>query len=125
MLPTSGTHHSADFSKYIEGELAEKLGLKDIHRVPTFLTRENYVSLKELLWFNDSHDYVHEGYRVDNSTLLDTHASTSARLKEVCQAKYLVRAKLMEVIRVRAADVSIGYSLPGRMERRRTGNQVE
>ncbi|KAH7255156.1 uncharacterized protein BKA55DRAFT_725354 [Fusarium redolens] len=40
------------------------------------------------LWFSDHHDYVHEGYRVDNGTLLNTHCYTSARLSELCQAKY-------------------------------------
>lgn len=44
--------------KFIEGELAEKLGLKDLHREQAFLTIENYVKLHELLWFNDHHDYV-------------------------------------------------------------------
>lgn len=82
---------SANDSKYIEGELAEKIGLKDLHRDPTFLTIENYVKLHEKLWLDDYHDYLHEGYRVDNATLLNTHCYTSARLKEVCQAKYKAR----------------------------------
>jgi hypothetical protein len=79
--------------KYIEGDLAEELGLKDLHREQAFLTIENYVKLHELLWFNDYHDYVHDGYRVDNANLLNTHCFTSARLKELCRAKYRVSGK--------------------------------
>ncbi|KAM5357705.1 hypothetical protein ACJZ2D_015990 [Fusarium nematophilum] len=73
---------------YIEGELADKIGLKNINRAQGFLTTENFVKLQEKLWFSDHHDYVHEGYRVDNATLLNTHCYTSARLSELCQAKY-------------------------------------
>ncbi|KAI1106499.1 hypothetical protein F4804DRAFT_330295 [Jackrogersella minutella] len=40
-------------SPYIEGELAEKLGLKDLHKDQTFLTVENYVTMKEYIWFYD------------------------------------------------------------------------
>jgi len=79
--------------KYIEGDLAEELGLKDLQREQAFLTIENYVKLHELLWFNDYHDYVHDGYRVDNANLLNTHCFTSARLKELCRAKYRVSGK--------------------------------
>ncbi|KAF4943641.1 hypothetical protein FSARC_14865 [Fusarium sarcochroum] len=73
---------------YIEGELADKLGLKNVNREQGFLTHDNFVKLHEKLWFNDHHDYVHEGYRVDNATLLNCHCYTSARLSELCEAKY-------------------------------------
>ncbi|KAK0655369.1 hypothetical protein B0T16DRAFT_396784 [Cercophora newfieldiana] len=79
--------HFAETMAPIEGELAEKLGLKDPHRDQEFLTIENHVKLHEHLWFNDHHDYVHKGCRVDNANLLNTHCFTSARLKELCQAK--------------------------------------
>ncbi len=59
--------------KYIQDELAEKIGLKDLHRQQAFLTIENYVKLHELLWFNDHFDYAHDEYRVDNANLLNTH----------------------------------------------------
>ena len=44
------------------------------------------VKLHELLWFNDHHDSMHDGCRMDNASLLNTHCFTSARLKELCQA---------------------------------------
>ncbi|KAK7422764.1 hypothetical protein QQZ08_009389 [Neonectria magnoliae] len=81
---------TGSMAPYIEGELAHKIGLKNINRPQGFLTTENYVKLQEKLWFSDHHEYVHEGYRVDDSTLLDLHAYTSARLSELCQAKYEV-----------------------------------
>ncbi|KAF4998781.1 hypothetical protein FDECE_11709 [Fusarium decemcellulare] len=84
-IPTEITRSMAP---YIEGELAEKLGLKNINRAQGYLTTENFVKLHEKLWFNDHHDYVHEGYRVDNATLLNCHCFTSARLSELCEAKY-------------------------------------
>ncbi|KAF4458660.1 carbonic anhydrase 2 [Fusarium albosuccineum] len=84
-IPTEITRSMAP---YIEGELAEKLGLKNINRAQGYLTTENFVKLHEKLWFNDHHDYVHEGYRVDNATLLNCHCFTSARLAELCEAKY-------------------------------------
>ncbi|KAK4095597.1 hypothetical protein Purlil1_393 [Purpureocillium lilacinum] len=76
---------------YIEGELAKKLGLptgKKAHKKKTFLTIENYVHMQERLWCNDYHHYIHEAYRLDNANLLNTHCFTSARLQEVCQARY-------------------------------------
>ncbi|KAJ6436687.1 carbonic anhydrase [Purpureocillium lavendulum] len=76
---------------YIEGELARKLGLptgKKAHKKKTFLTIENYVHMQERLWCNDYHHYIHEAYRLDNANLLNTHCFTSARLQEVCQARY-------------------------------------
>ncbi|KAL3952669.1 hypothetical protein ACCO45_012612 [Purpureocillium lilacinum] len=80
---------------YIEGELAKKLGLptgKKAHKKKTFLTIENYVHMQERLWCNDYHHYVHEAYRLDNANLLNTHCFTSARLQEVCQAHYQMKA---------------------------------
>ncbi|KAK8071921.1 hypothetical protein PG996_005269 [Apiospora saccharicola] len=73
---------------YVDGELADKLGLSREKRRPTFLTIANYVHLQEQLWTRDHHDYVHEGSRVDSANLLNTHCFTSARLREVCQAVY-------------------------------------
>jgi len=32
----------------------------------SYLTYENYVHKHKRLWYNDFHEYVHEGYRVDN-----------------------------------------------------------
>jgi hypothetical protein len=101
MLPAPGRHHHTNQSKYIEGELAEKLGLKDLHREQAFLTIENYVKLHELLWFNDHHDYAHDGCRVDNGNLLNTHCFASARLKELCRAKYRVRGKRVGAVLTR------------------------
>ncbi|KAJ6439078.1 carbonic anhydrase [Purpureocillium lavendulum] len=80
---------------YIEGELAKKLGLptgKKAHKKKTFLTIENYVHMQERLWCNDYHHYIHEAYRLDNANLLNTHCFTSARLQEVCQARYQMKA---------------------------------
>uniref|UniRef100_A0A4E9EHL3 C2H2-type domain-containing protein n=1 Tax=Gibberella zeae TaxID=5518 RepID=A0A4E9EHL3_GIBZA len=76
---------------YIEGELANKIGLltgKKGQRKKAFITIENYVHMQNRLWTNDFHDYVHEGSRVDNANLLNTHCFTSARCQELCQAKY-------------------------------------
>jgi hypothetical protein len=110
--------------KYIEGELAEKLGLKDLHRDQEFLTIENYVKLHEHLWFNDHHDYVHEGCRVDNANLLNTHCFTSARLKELCQAKWKVRCT-QAVAELTLANPTAGPCLLSWMERRGAGSQAE
>jgi hypothetical protein len=110
--------------KYIEGELAEKLGLKDLHRDQEFLTIENYVKLHEHLWFNDHHDYVHEGCRVGNANLLNTHCFTSARLKELYQAKWKVRGKQIAVA-LTLADLTTGPCLLSWMERRGAGSQAE
>ncbi|CVK91801.1 uncharacterized protein FMAN_06805 [Fusarium mangiferae] len=76
---------------YIEGELANKIGLltgKRGQRKKAFITIENYVHMQNRLWTNDFHDYVHEGSRVDNANLLNTHCFTSARCQEICQATY-------------------------------------
>lgn len=88
---------SANGPKYIEGELAEKVPLQDIHRNQGFLTIENYVKLHELLWFNDHHDYTHEGARVDNGCLLNSHCFTAARVQELCQAKYEARDPILVI----------------------------
>lgn len=80
--------------KYIEGELAQKIGLltgKKALREKAFMTIENYVHMQNRLWINDFHDYVHEGSRVDMANLLNTHCFTSARCQELCQARYKVR----------------------------------
>lgn len=79
--------------QYIEGELAQKIGLlqgQQGRRKKAFITIENYVHMQNRLWTNDFHDYVHEGSRVDNSNLLNTHCFTSAPCQEVCQAIYQV-----------------------------------
>jgi len=77
--------------KLIQGELKDKVNAEDIKKNMTFLTIKNYVHMQEQLWVWDHHDYIHDGYRVDNSNLLNTHCYTSARLQEVCQATYKVR----------------------------------
>jgi len=86
--------------QYIQGELAEKLGLKNLHKEQAFLTIENYVILHEQLWFKDHHDYVHEGFRIDNANLLNTHCSSSARLQELCQSRYKVSSHAKEFDRL-------------------------
>ncbi|KAK0750179.1 hypothetical protein B0T18DRAFT_322066, partial [Schizothecium vesticola] len=73
---------------FIQGPLAQELGLKNIRQDQAFLTIENYVILQEQLWFRDHYDYVHEGCRIDNTNLLNTHCFSSARLQELCQAKF-------------------------------------
>jgi len=75
-------------------ELAKKEGLltgKRGQRKKAFITIENYVHMQERLWTNEFHDYNHEGSRVDNANLLNTHCFTSARCQELCQAIYKVR----------------------------------
>jgi len=47
--------------------------------------------MEELLWQRDYHNYVHEGSRVDLSGLLEMYCYTSARLQEICKAKFKVR----------------------------------
>jgi hypothetical protein len=81
----------ADKGKYIKYELRYNISLSIEEKAPTFLTIENYVDMEELLWLNDYHNYVHEGSRVDCSALLKMHCYTSARLQEICKAKYKVR----------------------------------
>ncbi|PWI64678.1 hypothetical protein PCL_08687 [Purpureocillium lilacinum] len=76
---------------YIEGELAKKIGLltgKKGQKTKTFLTIENYVHMQKYYWCGDYHDYIHDGCRVDNANILNTHCFTSARRQEVCQARY-------------------------------------
>ena len=108
MAPVSSAHPSpgprpsdlwitaADKQKFIDGELAVKIGLVKSKRrghkkeQKSYLTHENYVHMHERLWYNDFHDYIHEGYRVDNGNLLNVHSFTSARLAEICQAIYRV-----------------------------------
>ena len=88
-----------DETKYIEGELAKSIGLlkgKKGLRKKAFITIENYVHMQNRLWTNDFHDYVHEGSRVDNANLLNTHCFTSARCQEICQARYQVRRSPVE-----------------------------
>ena len=91
--------------KFIDGELADNIGLmksgkkgedgKKHKKDPkTFLTIENYVHMQERHWYDDFHDYLHEGYRVDNTNLLNNHCFTSARLSEVCQAVYEVSTRV-------------------------------
>lgn len=63
----------------------KKLGLSEMTRPKTFLTLEIYIYLERQLWENDSHDYVHEAYRVFISTKLKCHLYTPARLGEVSE----------------------------------------
>ncbi|KFZ14161.1 hypothetical protein V501_03379, partial [Pseudogymnoascus sp. VKM F-4519 (FW-2642)] len=73
---------------YIKHYLRHKIPLSNEEKAPTFLTIQNYLEMEELLWQGDYHNYTHEGSRVDLSTLLKMHCYTSARLQEICQAKY-------------------------------------
>ncbi|KFZ23167.1 hypothetical protein V502_02354 [Pseudogymnoascus sp. VKM F-4520 (FW-2644)] len=73
---------------YIEDFLRHEIPLSIEEKAPTFLTIQNYLEMEELLWQRDYHDYIHEGSCVDSSTLLKMHCYTSARLQEICQAKY-------------------------------------
>ncbi|OBT53809.1 hypothetical protein VE04_04807 [Pseudogymnoascus sp. 24MN13] len=73
---------------YIKHYLRHKIPLLNEEKAPTFLTIQNYLEMEELLWQGDYHNYIHEGSRVDLSTLLKMHCYTSARLQEICQAKY-------------------------------------
>ncbi|KAK5988066.1 hypothetical protein PT974_12203 [Cladobotryum mycophilum] len=78
-------------SPYVEGELAKKIGLftgKKSHKEKSFFTVESYGRMQIYHWAHDTYDYVHDGYRVDNTNLLNGHCFTSARLQEICQAKY-------------------------------------
>ena len=77
--------------KYIEDVLRYKIPLSIKEKAPTFLTIENYVDMEELFWHHDYHNYVHEGCCIDLSALLKIHCYTSARLQEICKAKYNVR----------------------------------
>ncbi|KKO96715.1 hypothetical protein THAR02_11181 [Trichoderma harzianum] len=73
---------------YIEGPLADKIGLEKDKGEKKFLTIENYVHMQTFLWEQDFHDYVHEGVRTDYTNLFNIHCFTSARLSELCQAYY-------------------------------------
>ncbi|KIW36203.1 uncharacterized protein PV06_11531 [Exophiala oligosperma] len=73
---------------YIKHVLRYKIPLSIEEKEPTYLTIENYVAMEEFLWLNDHHDYAHEASRVDCSALLKMHCYTSARLQEICKAKY-------------------------------------
>ena len=76
--------------KYIKYMLRYKIPLSIKEKEPTYLTIENYVAMEEFLWLDHHHDYPHEASRVDCSTLLKMHYYTSARLQEICMAKYKV-----------------------------------
>jgi hypothetical protein len=52
--------------------------------------------MEEQFWQRDYHNYVHEGCRVYLSALLKMHCYTSARLQEICKAKYKVRYQAQE-----------------------------
>ncbi|KAK0728527.1 hypothetical protein B0T26DRAFT_673041 [Lasiosphaeria miniovina] len=82
------TSNTRWLQQFIEGELKDKVGARNLKRPVTFLTIQNYDHMQEFLWLPDCHAYVHEGERVDNANLLNTHCFTSARLQEVCQARY-------------------------------------
>jgi L-lactate utilization protein LutC len=73
--------------EYIE-HLAEEFGLPNSTKDKAYLTKPIYVKLYEHLWDQDSHEYKHEGSRVDASTLLNIHCYSSARLQEVCGTRY-------------------------------------
>ncbi|KID93463.1 carbonic anhydrase 2, partial [Metarhizium majus ARSEF 297] len=66
---------SLSMAPYIEGELADQIGLLRGKQA-------------KFHWEEDWHDYIHEGSRVDNTNMVNMHCYTSARLSEVCQAKY-------------------------------------
>ena len=83
--------HLLTREKYVKDVLRYTIPLSIEEKAPTFLTIENYVDMEELLWQHDHHNYVHEGCRVDLSALLKMHCYTSARLQEICKAKYKVR----------------------------------
>lgn len=79
--------------KYIDGPLAKKIGLSKQIKGQTFLTIPIYVHLYVQQWAHDSHEYKHEGSRVDAATLVNSHCYTSARLREVCGALYKVNLR--------------------------------
>lgn len=88
--PTIFGAMSTNKRKYINGDLADKIGLSKEIKKQTFITISTFVHLYGYEWREDGHNYKHEGSRVDTSTLLVTHSFTSARLQEVCGAKYKV-----------------------------------
>ncbi|KAK4178046.1 hypothetical protein QBC36DRAFT_299686 [Triangularia setosa] len=73
---------------YIQDVFRYKIPLWVEEKAPKYLTIENYTAMEEHLWLIDHHNYMHEGSRVDESTLLKLHAYTGARLREICNAKY-------------------------------------
>ncbi|OBT90000.1 hypothetical protein VE02_01553 [Pseudogymnoascus sp. 03VT05] len=81
-------HVRKAMAPYIEKDLCSLIPLSNTQKAPTFLTIQNYGEMEELLWKKDYHNYVHEGCRVDKSTLLKVHCYSSARLQEICNAKY-------------------------------------
>jgi len=90
--------------------------LKNLREDQAFLTIENYVILQEQLWFRDHYDYVHDGCRIDNSNLLNTHCFSSARLQELCQARFKVRDMLECIIDFKLIfDRILSFLLDGRM----------
>ena len=93
--------------KYIKGELKHKISMSTAQRPPTFLRIESYAHMEELFWKNDHHNYIHEGSRVDCSALLKMHCYTSARLQEICKARYKGELNSSERI---ALDVILGRS---------------
>ena len=85
--------------KYIQGPLAREIQLisgKRAKRTKKFFTAECYMKLQAFNWSNDWHVYVHEGARVDATNMINTHCYTSARLQEVCQARYRVSHASMQ-----------------------------
>ncbi|KAI5865864.1 hypothetical protein GGS23DRAFT_594031 [Durotheca rogersii] len=73
---------------FIDGELADKIGLTKSRKngtekeLKTPLTIENYVYMQERYWYNDFHEYLYKGYRVDSTNLSNNCYFTSARLTE-------------------------------------------
>ena len=67
--------------------------MKDMKHIAEAIGRSTPGRLdkEELLWRHDHYNYVNEGCRVDLSALLKMHCYTSARLQEICKAKYKVR----------------------------------
>jgi hypothetical protein len=103
--------------QYIEGELADQIGLlrgKQAKVPKKYFTLDNYKILQQFHCEEDWHDYIHEGSRVDNTNMVNVHCYTSARLTEVCQAKYRVSQsahQLQALINFRPQDLEciIGY----------------
>jgi hypothetical protein len=109
--------------QYIKDHLGPKILLSKEEKAPTFLTIQNYLEMEELLWQKDYHNYIHEGSRVDLSTLLKMHCYTSARLQEICQAKYKVRyTPEVEKENNSSANQPTGPRLHSCMERWRARN---
>lgn len=77
-------------SQYIQNVLRHSVPLSTEEKAPTFLTIHNFVHMQEYLWQKDYYNYVHEGVRVQDSCLLNTHVGTSARLREICGARFRV-----------------------------------